>query len=888
MVRQADLATSVPPDGGREAGSLPASRRLSLDVVLAPSNDGALQALLRTLYTPGSPGYHRWLGRGRFAQLFGPSRGEIGAVEAWLHHAGLPDTSVSGSSVRVSGSVAQVSSALGTSFAAYRADTGSTGYLAQRAPLIPRSLAGGQIAAILGLDSLSGPSPEITRRSTTTSGARSGERPAVDGVTPCAGALDEASPGYYTLDELGAAYGVGSLLADGQVGHGQTIGVYELATHAASDVDTYESCFGLTNPVDTVAVDGGGGAAGGGGTVEADLDIEQAATQAPGATVISYEGPDTSAGDYDVWGSMVSSDAAQVLTASWGLCEPLAADDGMIGADTGLLEQAATQGQTVLVATGDSGSEGCYEQDQSTAEEVSYPASDPWATAVGGTSLFGPGDEVAWNNCQDDESTACADDYGDEGAGGGGLSRYESRPSYEPNLLSWPTAQTCGQHCRELPDISANAGIGMVVYADGGWAAYGGTSYAAPFMAGLAADRNDGCVQPTGAWAPELYAVAAEGSYGAGLTDVTSGDTDLTGSNGGAYPATAGFDAATGLGSPEAAGLSCPEVTSVGAGYEGAHVDISGLGLEHATFTFGGTAARVLSSTATSAIVVVPEGTGSVTVQATSVLGVGTQDAWFTYGPVPIPVTNGTLPSPIVGLASLPDGKGYWLADAQGGVSAHGAAVDLGSMAGQTLNAPIAHIVATPDGRGYWLVAADGGTFAFGDAGFYGSMGGKHLNAPVVDIAPTEDGKGYWLVASDGGIFAFGDAPFHGSMGGKPLNRPIVGVAPDFATGGYWEVATDGGIFAFGAPFLGSTGATALNRPVNGMAPTPNDEGYWFVASDGGVFSFGNARFLGSMGGAVLNAPVVGMATDGATGGYWLVASDGGLFNFDAPFYGGD
>jgi hypothetical protein len=242
--------------------------------------------------------------------------------------------------------------------------------------------------------------------------------------------------------------------------------------------------------------------------------------------------------------------------------------------------------------------------------------------------------------------------------------------------------------------------------------------------------------------------------------------------------------------------------------------------------------------------------------------------------------------APFVGMASVPDGSGYWLADAAGDVYALGSAVNYGSMAGQHLNAPIAHIVSTPDGGGYWLVASDGGIFTFGDAPFYGSMGGQHLNAPVVDIAPTPDGHGYWLVASDGGIFSFGDARFRGSMGGQHLNQPIVGISADAATGGYWLVASDGGIFSFGAPFLGSTGNLRLTQPVNGMASLPDGLGYWFVASDGGVFSEGAAPFQGSEGGSALNAPVVGMAIDRATGGYWLVGADGGIFSFNAPFYG--
>ena len=244
------------------------------------------------------------------------------------------------------------------------------------------------------------------------------------------------------------------------------------------------------------------------------------------------------------------------------------------------------------------------------------------------------------------------------------------------------------------------------------------------------------------------------------------------------------------------------------------------------------------------------------------------------------------LPAPAVGMAATADANGYWLAHTDGSVSAHGDAVDYGSMAGAPLNAPVSHIVATTDGRGYWLVAADGGIFTFGDAGFYGSMGGRHLNAPVVGMAPTATGRGYWLVASDGGVFAFGDALFHGSMGGQHLNAPVVGIAPDRATGGYWLVASDGGVFAFGAPFEGSTGSLHLNRPVNGMAATADGRGYWFVASDGGVFAFGDAAFRGSAGAGPLNAPMVGMAADPATGGYWLVGADGGVFTYGAPFLG--
>ena len=186
------------------------------------------------------------------------------------------------------------------------------------------------------------------------------------------------------------------------------------------------------------------------------------------------------------------------------------------------------------------------------------------------------------------------------------------------------------------------------------------------------------------------------------------------------------------------------------------------------------------------------------------------------------------------------------------------------------LNAPIIGVQAAPDGKGYWLAAADGGVFNFGDADYFGSLASVHLNQPIVGIAATPDGQGYWLVAADGGVFSFGDASFFGSTGAIQLHRPIVGMAATPDGRGYWLVASDGGVFSFGdAPFLGSTGAIQLNDPIVGMAATPDGRGYWLVASDGGVFAFGDAPFAGSTGDIRLNRPIVGMASSWDGQGYW-------------------
>ena len=233
---------------------------------------------------------------------------------------------------------------------------------------------------------------------------------------------------------------------------------------------------------------------------------------------------------------------------------------------------------------------------------------------------------------------------------------------------------------------------------------------------------------------------------------------------------------------------------------------------------------------------------------------------------------------------------GYYTYESNGALSSFGNDSFLnylGDLSAFPLNQPVVGMAQTPDGGGYWMVAADGGIFAFGDAAFYGSTGAMALNKPIVGMAATRDGKGYWLVASDGGIFAFGDAAFYGSTGAMALNEPVVGMAATPDGRGYWLVASDGGIFAFGdAGFYGSTGAMSLNRPVVGMTATQDGRGYWFVASDGGIFAFGDAGYHGSTGAMSLNEPIVGMATTNDGSGYWLVASDGGIFGFNAPYYG--
>jgi hypothetical protein len=896
-IRAAALAPRIPPSATR-LGRLPPAQPLTIAVVLEPSHRAELDALLEAQYNPTSPSYEQWLSPAAFMQLFGPSPEQIDAATNWLHQRGLSDTTVDGFSVRASAASQSIADALGITFSSYALADGKTGYSASSAPLVPANLAAG-ITSIVGLSDtvrfenrLMLP-PDPSRGESARAVPRA-QTNAVAAPRACQAARDHAGAQYWTPDQVGRIYGVDGLVANGMSGQGRTIGLLELAPSRPTDNQRFLSCFGLHNQLDVRKIDGGG-SIDSFGTLEANIDIQEAAISAPGASIRSYEAPNTGLGEYDAYNHMVHDNVAAIST-SWGFCESAleAGAPGFIGALHTLFQRAAAQGQSVFAASGDKGSEDCYDSGDAspdTSLQVDSPANDPFVTGVGGTSLGAPGVEPVWNDCEGETGTNCAQTGG--GGTGGGQSAHFHRPRWQPVAAD----STCTT-CRGVPDVAANAGVGETFYDSdfGGYVAVGGTSIGAPRLAGIVADISSGCARRVGDFAPRLAMLASKHVYGTALTDITRGfdahgatpklispgDNDVTRTNARKFKAAGGFDLATGFGVPIARGLSCPQVMSLSPrrGRTGTHVTVRGLGLEQATITFGAKVARVLSRTATTAVVEVPAGKGSVNVSGSDPIGSGRRHALFGYpdadtGAYRLAVDDGAIftfggarffgsasgrtTAPVVGIAIDHATGGYWLASSDGNVYNFNAPY-LGSTRGLHLNQPIVGVAATATGDGYWLVARDGGIFAFGGARFYGSTGGMHLNQPIVGIAGDERTGGYWLVASDGGIFAF-HAPFHGSTGAMHLNRPIVGMVENPSSGGYWLVASDGGVFSFRAPFYGSTGALRLNQPIVGMTATGNAHGYWFVASDGGVFTFGNARFAGSMGGTALSRPIVAITT---------------------------
>jgi len=260
---------------------------------------------------------------------------------------------------------------------------------------------------------------------------------------------------------------------------------------------------------------------------------------------------------------------------------------------------------------------------------------------------------------------------------------------------------------------------------------------------------------------------------------------------------------------------------------------------------------------------------------------------------VPLPTLTGSIATSAyasnakVGIASTPDGAGYWLVQPDGGVITHGDAGFRGSMGGQTLNKPMVALVRTATGLGYWEVGADGGEFTFpnNDATFLQncSQAGKTLNAPIVGATPmptVANDQGFWMVGADGGVFTCGTAQFYNPPVNGTTTAPIVGIAATPDGLGYWLVGSDGHVYPRGDAYNCSCSVFS-QAPIVGIVPTPFNRGYWLVASDGGVFSVGDANngFYGSIGGqGYTSFTAMGATYDER--GYWLVNANGSVLPF--------
>lgn len=538
-----------------------------LTIELTPRDPAGLRALALAVSTPGSPQFRHYISVGQFAARFGATAGQIAATRDVLTAAGLRVDPVLANhlSLPVTGSVDAVDALFGVQLRALPLLAGPVRYASARVPVIPRALAG-VVQDIAGLDG-----PDVALATPASGTATGGPQPS------CSGAQTLAAQTYtvpyaasLTANTIASAYGFSGLYAANDFGAGQTVAVVAEQLYSASDVATYQACYGTSTSVTPIVVGTGPPATAGG--AESQLDIEQLIGLAPQANILVYEGSSMQ----PILDQIVSDDRAQVITASYGRCGM----SGQAAFDT-RLQQAAMQGESYFVGSGDSGAAGCYPSSNGPA--VSLFAADPFATGVGGTSLFSRSSanpqrytgtnaptEGVWNNGINSSGTPLATGGG---LADGGLSvqwpmpPYQTQASSSLGVINASSSMSCGGYCRQIPDVSADADTrtGYVIYSGGAWLRLGGTSASGPLWAAFAALTNAsaGCAGKAIGFAnPALYQAASQ-DYASNFTDVSQpspafGDAtnNALGSAGTGFPVTTGYDLTTGLGSMRAARLA--------------------------------------------------------------------------------------------------------------------------------------------------------------------------------------------------------------------------------------------------------------------------------------------------------------------------------------------
>jgi len=513
----------------------------SFDLVLRQPRQAALASYIAGLSNTASTNFHRYLTPAQFATEFGASSSTISAVGSYMTGYGLHVTSLSKGHtlLHVTGRTSDIARAFATPLDTVRTSSGLEAQFASEATL-PVSIAH-DVVGVAGLSSVVPP---------TTPSLSSHMSSRVTTPTSCPGATTAGSSGGFTAQQQAQLYGLSTAYSNGDTGVGQTIAVYELGQYGQSDLTTYFSCYGIAPLVKTFNVDSGisQGYNVGSPAEEATLDVEEAAVLAPGAAIEVYQGPNSSSGPTDTYQQIADDNTASIVSTSWGTCEADPSGDAM--AEQVIFQQMAAQGQTVVAASGDSGSSDCAanaDGTKTTALAVDDPASQPYVTGVGGLTISStsPLIESVWNSGS-----------ASSGAGGGGISSVWPRPTWQmaPGIVASETM-------RMVPDLStmADPATGFLEYYTGsgtglchrscatGWASIGGTSIGAPLVSAIVAVAAQSCsTSRLGFINPSLYAMA---NAGVGFNDVTTGNNNLY--NVGGYSAATGYDMASGLGSPD-------------------------------------------------------------------------------------------------------------------------------------------------------------------------------------------------------------------------------------------------------------------------------------------------------------------------------------------------
>jgi kumamolisin len=413
---------------------------------------------------------------------------------------------------------------------------GRTFYAPKTPPKVPTFLAN-SIAAVTGLDNYSKP-PIHALHFSFPQASHISQHAALD-CSP----IDQT----LTPADVAGAYGYNTLWQKGLHGENMTINLVETDGSNQDDIQNYFGCIHFKGHLSVVNIDGGPSDVEG----ESTLDIQMAAGLAPAASIVVYQ-TDGNASD-DPWtqvndelqkiidNNTNNANAGSVVSISLGIDEGDISSDDVRALDSSLQQLTKMEHMTIFIASGDCAA---FADERYGDLSVSFPASDPWAVAVGGTDLSVDGqhnrtNEVAWSEFPN--IFKCKNSWG----GGGGNSSLFHRPDWQKaNGVN----NKYSQNDRQLPDVSAVADH-LAVYFQGQWEDVGGTSAAAPIWATGQALVNEDTMQRlnTFGYAPQLYyTVADQQASSHAYFDVTSGDNLY-------YPATPGWDYATGLGTPNLA-----------------------------------------------------------------------------------------------------------------------------------------------------------------------------------------------------------------------------------------------------------------------------------------------------------------------------------------------
>jgi len=458
-------------DQGAAPPNLPMDR-IMLVLKRSPDQESALRDLLEQQQSTSSPNYHKWLTPDQFGQQFGPADQDIQVVTSWLTSHGFQSIQVSKGRtvIEFSGTAAQVESALHAAIHKYVVN-GESHWANVNDPQIPAALA----PVVSGFVSLNNfPKKPLSVRSGRKIPFTVGPGPKPQ-ITFTDGTHGLAPADFNLIYNVGA----------GMTGAGATIGVVAHSNINVSDVTQFRSLFGLPandsmgNLIPQVIVNGidPGILTGVNEEDEAVLDTTWTGAVAPNATIKLVVSEDTNAG----FGAdlseqyIVDNNVADIMTESFGTCEgttlpPPAlppAPAGEVSFYQFLAEQAAAQGITHLVASGDSGPDGCFDPTNPTAAptlSVNLISSTPFNVAVGGTQF----NDVAspstyWNTTNNTTNLGSAISYipenvwnesvaGNPVASGGGQSIFFTKPSWQSGVTGIPATNS-----RFVPDVSLTA-----------------------------------------------------------------------------------------------------------------------------------------------------------------------------------------------------------------------------------------------------------------------------------------------------------------------------------------------------------------------------------------------------------------------------------------------